>query len=150
MLTADRAPAVQAASDLGVATEWTEESDAPVAGEPTGFGTLKARRPGSKKDAEQALRAGLGRHFWPLAAIAFLIAAYSSPAFDFVLERMIDDLQWDTGAARFLLIFFSGIGAFGLLVGGRLADSIGRKPTTAAAQRSPGSKEPSPQDAGGG
>ena len=81
----------------------------------------------------QALRAGLGRHFWPLAAIAFLIAAYSSPAFDFVLERLIDDLQWDTGAARFLLIFFSGIGAFGLLVGGRLADAIGRKPTTAAA-----------------
>jgi MFS family permease len=81
----------------------------------------------------QALRAGLGRHFGPLAAIAFLIAAYSSPAFDFVLERMIDDLQWDTGAARFLLIFFSGIGALGLVAGGRLADIIGRKPTTAIA-----------------
>jgi len=81
----------------------------------------------------QALRAGLGRHFWPLAAMAFFIAAYSSPAFDFVFERMIDDLQWDTGAARFLLIFFSGLGALGLLVGGRMADHVGRKPTTAVA-----------------
>jgi MFS family permease len=60
-------------------------------------------------------------------------AAFSSPAFDFVLERLINDLGWDTGAARFLLMVFSGLGAVGLLVGGKLADRYGRRPTSVAA-----------------
>ncbi|MDJ0790272.1 MAG: MFS transporter [Acidimicrobiia bacterium] len=81
----------------------------------------------------KALRMGLSKHFWPLAVTSFFIAAFSSPAFDFVLERLINDLDWDTGAARFLLIVFSGLGAIGLLVGGRLADTVGRRPTTVAA-----------------
>jgi predicted MFS family arabinose efflux permease len=81
----------------------------------------------------KALGMGLSKHFWPLAGIAFFVAAFASPAFDFVLERLINDLDWESSAARFLLIVFSGIGAIGLLVGGRMADRIGRKPTTIAA-----------------
>lgn len=81
----------------------------------------------------KALGMGLGKHFWPLAGVSFFVAAFSSPAFDFVLERLINDLDWDTGAARFLLIVFSGVGTIGLLVGGRLADRIGRRPTSAIA-----------------
>jgi MFS family permease len=81
----------------------------------------------------KALGMGLSKHFWPLAGVAFFVAAFASPAFDFVLERLINDLAWESGAARFLLIVFSGIGAVGLLVGGRMADRIGRKPTTIAA-----------------
>jgi AAHS family benzoate transporter-like MFS transporter len=81
----------------------------------------------------KALGMGLSKHFWPLAGISFFVAAFSSPAFDFVLERLINDLAWDTGAARFLLIVFSGVGAIGLLVGGRAADRYGRRPTTVAA-----------------
>jgi MFS family permease len=81
----------------------------------------------------QALTAGLGRHFWPLALMAFLVAAFTSPAFEFVLERLQDDLSWDAGAARFLLMVFSGIGGLGFLLGGRLADSWGRRPTTVMA-----------------
>ena len=78
----------------------------------------------------KALGMGLSRHFWPLAGISFFVAAFSAPAFDFVLERLINDLLWETGAARFLLIVFSGLGTIGLLVGGRLADTYGRRPTT--------------------
>ncbi len=81
----------------------------------------------------QAMRAGVGKYFWPLAGVAFFVAAFSSPAFNFVLERMIDDLQWEAGPARFLLIVFSGAGTLGLLAGGRAADLIGRRPTTVAA-----------------
>ncbi len=78
----------------------------------------------------KALGMGLSRHFWPLAGVSFFVAAFSAPAFDFVLERLINDLLWETGAARFLLIVFSGLGAVGLLVGGKLADAYGRRPTT--------------------
>ncbi len=81
----------------------------------------------------KALGMGLGKHFWPMAGVSFFVAAFSSPAFDFVLERLINDLSWDAGAARFLIIVFSGVGTVGLLVGGRLADRIGRRPTSAAA-----------------
>jgi MFS family permease len=81
----------------------------------------------------KALSAGLDKHFWPLAGIAFFTAAFAAPAFDFVLERLIEDLDWGTGAARFLLIVFSGVGSIGLLVGGRLADSMGRRPTSVVA-----------------
>ncbi len=80
-----------------------------------------------------ALAAGLGKHFWPLAGMAFFIAAFSSPAFDFVLERLIDDLSWETGPARFLLIVFSGLGSTGLIIGGRLADTVGRRRTSVVA-----------------
>ena len=80
-----------------------------------------------------ALKAGLGRHFWPMAGIAFLIAAFSSPATAFVMERLVDDLQWDTAPARFLLMVFSGLGTAGVLIGGRMADLIGRKRTTITA-----------------
>ncbi len=81
----------------------------------------------------KALGMGLSKHFWPMAGVAFFVAAFSSPAFDFVLARLINDLAWESGAARFLLIVFSGIGAIGLLVGGKMADTWGRKPTTITA-----------------
>lgn len=93
----------------------------------------RAFTPAPRIPFTKALGMGLSRHFWPLAGISFFIAAFSSPAFDFVLERLINDLRWETGAARFLLIVFSGIGAIGLLVGGRAADRYGRRPTTVAA-----------------
>jgi MFS family permease len=80
-----------------------------------------------------ALKAGLGRHFWPLAAIAFFIAMFASPATSFVMERLVSDLEWETAPARFLLMVFSGLGTAGVLIGGRLADQIGRKQTTIAA-----------------
>lgn len=80
-----------------------------------------------------ALKAGLGRHFWPMAAIAFFIAVFSSPATAFVMERLVDDLEWETAPARFLLMVFSGLGTAGVIIGGRMADLVGRKRTTITA-----------------
>lgn len=48
-------PLVQAAADLGAATEWADTLPAATKGT-SGFGRLTARRPGKNKDAEQALR----------------------------------------------------------------------------------------------
>jgi MFS family permease len=78
----------------------------------------------------RALGAGLAKHFWPLAGMAFFIALFSSPTLDLALERLIVDLEWDASAARFLLIVFAGFGSLGLIVGGRLADRVGRRETT--------------------
>lgn len=91
----------------------------------------KAFTPGRPISFIAALKMGLGRHFWPLAGVSFFVSAFSAPAFDFVLERLINDLAWDASAARFLLIAASGLGAIGLLVGGHMADSTGRRPTAA-------------------
>jgi MFS family permease len=93
----------------------------------------RAFRTGPAISFVSALRMGLSKHFWPLAGVSFFIAAFASPAFDFVLERLINDLGWQAEAARFLLIVASGLGTVGLLVGGRAADRIGRRPTTVAA-----------------
>ncbi len=81
----------------------------------------------------RALAAGLGKHFWPMAGMAFFIAAFSAPASNFAMERLINDLSWDAGPARFLLIVFSGLGATGLIIGGRIADVSGRKPISITA-----------------
>ncbi len=72
-------------------------------------------------------------YFWVLAGAAFLIAAFSGPAFDFVLERLITGLEWETRDAAMMLIVFSGLGTVGLLVGGRIADVVGRRATMAVA-----------------
>lgn len=81
----------------------------------------------------RALQAGLGKHFWPLAGAAFLITVFSSPAVNYALERLIDDLEWRAAPARFLVAFFGGIGTLGLVAGGRLADVLGRRPTSVTA-----------------
>ena len=49
------------------------------------------------------------------------------------MERLVDDLAWETAPARFLLMVFSGLGTVGVIIGGRMADLIGRKRTTITA-----------------
>ncbi|HSF85242.1 MAG TPA: MFS transporter [Acidimicrobiia bacterium] len=94
----------------------------------------RAYAPASKSgDFSEVLASGAGRYFFLLAGMAFFIAAFASPAFDFVLERLINDLEWSTSSATLLLVVFSGIGTVGLLVGGRMADVTGRRITTVVA-----------------
>ncbi len=78
----------------------------------------------------EVLSSNSRQFFVRLAGIAFFVAAFASPAFDFVLERLINDLEWTTRSATLLLVFSSGAGTVGLLIGGRLADTIGRRVTT--------------------
>ena len=94
-------------------------------GESRAFVTHRARM-----TFRRALKLGLGRHFWLLGGMAFFIALFASPSLDLALERLIVDLEWEADAARFLLIVFAGLGSLGLLVGGRLADRVGRRETT--------------------
>lgn len=84
-------------------------------------------------DFAAVLASGSGRYFVLLGGVAFFIAAFASPAFDFVLERLINDLEWTTSSATLMLVVFSGLGTVGLLIGGRAADVVGRRPTTVVA-----------------
>ncbi len=75
------------------------------------------------------MRRGHARFFLPLAGMAFFISLFSAPAIKFAMERLVDDLQWETAQARLLLMVFAGLGTLGVLVGGRLSDIVGRRPT---------------------
>jgi len=81
----------------------------------------------------EVISSASGQYFLRLATVAFFVAAFASPAFDFVLERLVNDLEWTTRSATLLLILASGAGTVGLLIGGRIADTIGRRVTTAVA-----------------
>lgn len=80
------------------------------------------------------LRGGHGRRFWPLAGLAFAISAFTSPAANLALVRLEQDLGWSPGGASLLLAITAGPGVLlGVLLGGRMADILGRRPTEAIA-----------------
>ncbi len=81
----------------------------------------------------EVLTSNSREYFVRLATVAFFVAAFAAPTFDFVLERLINDLEWTSRSATLMLVAASGLGTIGLLVGGRLADSTGRRVTIAAA-----------------
>ena len=87
----------------------------------------------TKVSFRRALKAGLGRHFRLLAGMSFFIALFTSPSLDLALERLIVTLEWEAAPARFLLVVFGGLGSLGFIVGGRLADRVGRRETTVLA-----------------
>lgn len=79
------------------------------------------------------MRRGYGTVFWPMAALSFALSAFSSPAANLALVRLQNDLGWSTGSASLLLAATSAPGVtLGLLLGGRAADVLGRRPTEAA------------------
>lgn len=68
--------------------------------------------------------------FWTLIAINFLASAYGAVGAAFYTERLIEDLGVGTGQASLILLAGGTLGAIGFFIGGRLADSWGRKPTS--------------------
>jgi MFS family permease len=73
-------------------------------------------------------RRGHAARFWPMAVLAMAVAAFTGPAANLALLRMQDDLAWSTGAASLMLAITSAPGVtIGVLVGGRMADVVGRR-----------------------
>jgi len=73
------------------------------------------------------------RRFWPIAVLSFLAAAFSAVASSFAMERLVDNIGLPTGAAVLVLAVGGTVGGIGFLVGGRLADVWGRRPTAVVA-----------------
>jgi MFS family permease len=91
-------------------------------------------RPERRPPLASVLRRGYADRFWPMAVLSFALSAFSSPAANLALVRLENELAWSTGAASLLLVATSAPGVtFGLLLGGRLADVVGRRPTEAGA-----------------
>lgn len=88
------------------------------------------RRPSRTIGLSAVMRPPHTGTFLKLALVSLLIGAYSSPAITFTLERLITELDWSAATARFLVIGGGAVGALGLFVGGRMADVVGRRPTT--------------------
>jgi predicted MFS family arabinose efflux permease len=68
-----------------------------------------------------------------LGAAAFLAASFTSVGIAFSTERLVNQMGLPTGTAAVLSLAAGTVGAVGLLVGGRLADTWGRRPTSAVA-----------------
>lgn len=98
------------------------------------LGESRAFEPdGLRVSFSEAMGRGMGRVFWPLAGVSFFVHAFSAVTLDFSLERLISDLEWEAGAAIFLLAVTSGVGTAGTIIGGRLADTSGRRSTAVTA-----------------
>ena len=69
------------------------------------------------------------KRFWTITAAGFLISAYVSVALAFSTTRMIDDLGLGAGQTVVVSLLGGTLGGLGFFVGGRLADSWGRKKT---------------------
>jgi MFS family permease len=80
------------------------------------------------------LSGGLASRLWPLAIISFSVSAFTSPAANLALLRLEQSLGWSAGGASLVLAITSAPGVIlGVLIGGRLADVLGRRPTEALA-----------------
>jgi len=76
----------------------------------------------------QVMTGPIGRYFWPLAIASMAVGAYSGPAVSFASDYLINDLNWSVLASSLTIISAGALGATGLLIGGRVADTWGRRP----------------------
>ncbi|HSJ26847.1 MAG TPA: MFS transporter [Acidimicrobiia bacterium] len=64
------------------------------------------------------------------SAINFLVNVFIAVTLAFSIERLVGDIGLSTTTAVLLSLFGGTAGAAGFFLGGRLADTIGRRPTT--------------------
>jgi MFS family permease len=84
-----------------------------------------------KSSVLQGLAAATSLRWFYLAGIAGLFpSAFLAVGLAFTTERMVGDLGMSTGTAILVTLGGGTIGGVGFFLGGRLADSWGRRPTT--------------------
>jgi len=73
------------------------------------------------------------RSFLLLAIASLALASFSAVSVSFTFERLIDDVGLSSAAAATLSLAAGSLGGIGFFVGGRLADTWGRRPTAVLA-----------------
>lgn len=66
--------------------------------------------------------------FWLTALYSLSISAFSAVAVTFSLERLINDLGYTSAEAARIMLAGGTAGGAGFFLGGRMADTLGRKP----------------------
>ncbi len=66
--------------------------------------------------------------FWLVAVYSLSISAFSAVAVTFSLERLVNHLGYSSADAARTLLIGGTVGGIGFFLGGRIADSLGRKP----------------------
>ncbi len=66
--------------------------------------------------------------FWLVAIYGLLVSAFSAVAVTFAFEHMVNGLGFATSDAARIMLVGGTVGGIGFFLGGRLADSLGRKP----------------------
>ena len=90
------------------------------------------RDPARKTNLFSALGGSHFANFWVFALISLLAAAFSAVSLTFALERLVNELDIETTTAVTVMLIGGTAGGVGFLLGGRLADTWGRRPTTMA------------------
>jgi MFS family permease len=72
-------------------------------------------------------RGPFAARFWPVSGAALLAAAYTTVALAFSTERLVGSLGLSTGTAVAVSLAGGTAGGIGFFVGGRLADTLGRR-----------------------
>jgi MFS family permease len=75
----------------------------------------------------EARVAGHGRRFWLLAVSALLVAVFSTPASQFQNEYLLTERGFSAARMSLFTIATNTPGAIGVVIGGRLADTRGRR-----------------------
>ena len=89
--------------------------------------------PGVPGDWWQQLTLRTRRNFFLLAGASYSLATFLAVAVSFSFERLVDDLGLSATSAALLALTGGTLGGLGFLVGGRLADTWGRKRTALVA-----------------
>lgn len=71
--------------------------------------------------------AGHGRRFWLLATSALLLSLFTAPATQFMNEFLRDERGFSASRISLFTILTNAPGVIGIVVGGRLADTRGRR-----------------------
>ncbi len=85
-------------------------------------------RPLDRPAVFEVMTGDIGRYFWPLALSGLAVGAFSGPAVSFATDYLINDLNWSVLSSSLTIISAGALGATGLLIGGRAADTWGRRP----------------------
>ena len=88
------------------------------------------RDPSRNVNLFSALGGSHAVNFWVFALISVLAAAFSAVSLTFALERLVNELDVETTTAVAVMLIGGTAGGIGFLLGGRLADTWGRRPTT--------------------
>jgi MFS family permease len=95
-------------------------------------GLLPETRRFERPHVEARLAGHVGR-FWLLAVSAVLVNVFVAPATFFLNKFLVDERGFSAAAVAVFTIATATPGAIGVLVGGRLADTRGRRPVGAVA-----------------